>query len=242
MMPEDVFLSIIVPAYNEEKNVSDTLSEMSKYLKGKDFNYEVIVIDDGSSDSTVQKASRFTNDLKNFKIIESTPNKGKGYVLKKAMLQAGGEFVMFMDADSSVSIKELENFLPLLKGDSDVYIASRRIPGAKVSVPFKREILGKIYLTLAKMFLGINVNDVNCGFKVFKREAAKNIFSRQVMNDWSFDAEDLFLAAKFGYKVKEIPVEWVYKSTSKVRPLRDGVNSFLSLVRIRLSEFKGNYR
>ncbi len=241
LMNEKVFLSIIIPAYNEESNISGTLSEVAEYLESRNFSCEVIVIDDGSKDATVEIARQFGGKIPNLKIIESSPNGGKGYVLKKAIFQSNGEYVMFMDADSSVSVSELDNFLPLLEEETDVYIASRRVPGAKVSMPQSREILGKVYIFFSKVLLGIEVNDINCGFKLFKGKVAKEVFSKQIMGDWSFDAEVLFIVGKYGYKIKEIPVEWIYKDTSKVRPIRDGINSFISLVKIRVNNLSGKY-
>lgn len=240
-MSKSVFISIVIPAYNEEKNISFTLSEVSKYLREKDFFYEIILIDDGSTDKTVQKAQNFERELDNFRLIRSSPNRGKGYVLKKAMLQASGDYVMFMDADSSVSINELDKFLSLLDKGFDIYIASRKIPGARVTVSLKRKILGDIYIFLAKGLLGIHVSDINCGFKLFKQQVVRNIFSKQIMDDWSFDAEVLFIAEKSRYRIKEIPVDWVHKTTSKVRPIKDGIGSLLSLIKIKQNALRGKY-
>lgn len=241
-MSANVFLSIIVPAYNEEKNIPFTLSRISRYLGKKDFSYEVIVVDDGSRDGTVSKVIGLRDDLgANFSVIKSFPNMGKGYVLKKGFEKAQGDFIAFMDADSSVSIQEMDKFLPLLKDDSDIYIASRKMPGSKVTMPLKRKIMGKVYIYLAKLLLGIKVRDINCGFKLFRHKAAKDVFSRQRMNDWSFDAEILHIAGKHGYSIKEVPIDWVYKDTSKVKPFRDAVNSFSSLIKIRANSLKGKY-
>ncbi len=241
-MSDSVKLSIIIPAYKEEANISSTLVSVSEYLGKKDLSCEVIVVDDGSTDSTVSKALDFRGKLPNFRVIESKPNRGKGYVLKKAMLEAEGEWLMFMDADSSVLVSELDNFLPALTEEYDIYIASRRIPGSDVDMPLKRELFGKIYIALARVVLGLKVSDINCGFKLFSRRAARDAFSRQTMNDWSYDAEVLHIANKAGYKIKEIPVKWVYKDTSKVSPLRDGIKSFWSLLRIKSNELSGKYR
>ena len=241
-MSDSVKLSIIIPAYKEEANISSTLVSVSEYLGKKDLSCEVIVVDDGSTDSTVSKALDFSGKLPNFRVIESKPNRGKGYVLKKAMLEAKGEWLMFMDADSSVLVSELDNFLPALTEEYDIYIASRRIPGSDVDMPLKRELFGKIYIALARVVLGLKVSDINCGFKLFSRRAARDAFSRQTMNDWSYDAEVLHIANKAGYKIKEIPVKWVYKDTSKVSPLRDGIKSFWSLLRIKSNELSGKYR
>ena len=241
-MSENIYLSIIIPAYNEEENIAFTLSKVAGYLKEKDFTYEVTVVDDGSQDATVQKALEFKDKMNNFQVIESKPNRGKGFVLKKSMLQANGEYIMFMDADSSVLIEELDKFLPCLNDGNDIYIASRRIPGAEVIMPWQREMAGKVFILLSKLILGLPVNDINCGFKLFRRDVARDVFSEQIMYDWSYDAEILFLSKKHGYKVKEIPVKWVYKDTSKVRPLRDAIGSFVSLMKIRSNNINKRYK
>ena len=241
-MKEDKFLSVVIPAYNEEKNISGTLSEISEYLKTKDFSAEVIVVDDGSSDETVAKAKDFQGAIDNLKILESRPNMGKGYVLRKGMLKAGGDYVLFMDADNSTSIKELDQFLPFLGEEFDIYIASRRLRGSKVEVPFQRRLLGTIYIGFSKIILGTNVSDINCGFKIFKNAAARKTFSKQIMNDWSFDAEVLHVANKEKYKIKEVAVEWEHRDTSKVKPFRDGISSFCSLAKIRINDLKGKYK
>lgn len=240
-MSEKLFLSIVIPAYNEEENIASTLEEISEYLENRDFSYELIVADDGSSDPTVEKAEPFEGKLKGFRIIRSAPNKGKGYVLRKAMLQANGEYIMFMDADNSTSIKELDKFLPFFGDDFNLYIASRRLPGAEVEVPFIRRFMGNVYLFLAEVVLGLRVSDINCGFKIFEQTAARDVFSRQIMNDWSFDAEVLYLCKKQGYRIKEVSVKWVHKDTSKVKPLQDAVKSFISLARIKANDIKGLY-
>ena len=240
---EELFLSVIIPAYNEERNIVSTLSEISEYLEKKDFSYELILIDDGSEDSTVQRSREFENKINNFQLIESKPNRGKGFVLKKAMLQAGGRYVMFMDADNSTSIYELDKFFPYLKEGYDVVIASRRIKGSEVVVPESalRVLMGNFYILLSKLIFNLRVNDINCGFKAYRRGAAREIFSLQRMNDWSFDTELIFLISKLGMRVKEVPVRWTHKYTSKVKPFQAGIESFLSLMKIKLNDVKGKY-
>lgn len=240
---KELFLSIIIPAYNEERNIVSTLSEIAEYLGKKDFSYELILIDDGSEDSTVKSSREFQDKISNFQLIESNPNRGKGYVLKKAMMKARGEYVMFMDADNSTSIYELDKFLPYLEEGYDAVIASRRIKGAEVVVPESvlRVLMGNIYILLSRIIFKLRVNDINCGFKAYRRDAARKIFSLQKMNDWSFDTELIFLIHKFGMRVKEVPVRWTHKYTSKVKPFRAGIQSFLSLLKIKLSDLKGDY-
>ena len=201
----------------------------------------MIVIDDGSFDETVLRSREFTGRLNSLRIIESKPNKGKGYVLRKAMLEAQGEYILFMDADNSTSIKELDKFFPVINERSSIYISSRRMVESRVKVPFARRALGVIYILIARMILGLKVSDINCGFKVYSRSAARDVFARQIMDDWSFDAEDLFIAEKHGHKILEIPVEWQHKYTSKVKPFRDGINSFLSLAKIRVNDLFEKY-
>lgn len=238
----NIYLTIIIPAYNEEKNIEGTLSEIETYLSAKGFTYEVILIDDGSIDWTVMKAREFEGRLDNFRIIESRPNRGKGYVVRKAMLHARGDHILFMDADNSTSIKELDKFLIVMDDETKVYIASRRVPGACVQVPVMRRALGCFYIFLARIILGLKVSDINCGFKIYSKAVTQDIFTRQIMDDWSFDAEDLFISGKFRHKIKEIPVQWQHKDTSKVRPLRDGINSFISLAKIRVNDLAGKYK
>lgn len=241
-MEQTPYLSVVIPTYNESVNIISTLNEIQDYLKSKDFSYEVIVVDDGSTDDTVKKTQALKGEMKDLTIIESVPNKGKGFVLRRGMLEAQGDYVMFMDADNSTSINELEKIIPKFRADCDVCIASRRVPGADVKVPISRRVLGNFYILLSRIILGLKVSDINCGFKVFEREAAREAFSKQIMDDWSFDAEVLFLLNKRGREIQEIPVKWVHKDTSKVRPIIDGINSFTSLLRIKLNDMKGVYR
>ncbi len=243
-MQENTFLSIIIPAYNEASNIGATLAEVAEYLKGKDYSYEVIVIDDGSSDDTISTAKEKKNDLNSLRIISSKPNRGKGYVVREAMLDSSGKYVMFMDADNSTSIKELDAFLPYLEEGYDAVIGSRRLKESDVVVPesIMRVCLGNIYILLSKIFLGSKVSDFNCGFKAYNRCTARKVFSLQRMKDWSFDTEIIFLLTKFGMKIKEVPVRWAHKADSKVKPLQAGIASFLSLIKIKINDLRGLYQ
>ncbi len=242
-MGENLKVSVVIPAYNEGPNIEGTLSEISAFFGDKKYGYEVIVIDDGSDDDTVAKARPFSGKLANFKVIESKPNRGKGYVLHKAMLEACGEYVMFMDADNSTSIYELEKFLPFLDEGYDAVIGSRRLKGSEIltSEPAARIILGQVYILLSKMLIGVTVSDFNCGFKAYRRASARTVYSLQKMNDWSFDTEVIFLLKKNGMRIKEVPVRWAHKYTSKVKPLKAGIESFKSLLRIQMNNIRGIY-
>lgn len=239
----DTFLTIIIPAYNEEPNIKDTLEDVAGYLQKRDITCEVIVIDDGSKDRTVEEAGKLSALFNDFRVMRSVPNRGKGFVVRKAMMEAKGGYCLFMDADNATSIYEFDNFKKALSEGYDVVIASRRLKDSEVLVgeSFMRVFMGNTYIVLSRLILGASVSDFNCGFKVFTREAARKIFSNQKMNDWSFDTEVIFLTRRFGYKLKELPVKWTHKDTSKVKPLQAGINSFISLIKIKLNSLKGMY-
>ncbi|MFH1644937.1 MAG: dolichyl-phosphate beta-glucosyltransferase [Candidatus Omnitrophota bacterium] len=239
----NIYLSILIPAYNEEQNISSTLQDIYKYLATKDFTYEILVVDDGSTDKTVELVSPFRNKFQNIEVLKNDKNFGKGYSIKKGMLTAKGELILFMDADNATRIHELDKFLPKAKEGNDVIIASRRIPGAEItsSQPICRIILGNIYILLSKIILGASVNDYNCGFKLYTSKSAKLLFPKLTRNDWSFDSELIYLIKKFKLKLKEVPVKWEDKRTSKVKPFKDGIKSLVSLIIIRIQAIRKMY-
>lgn len=243
-MSEKIFLTVIIPAYNEEKNIESTLKEIAGYLNKKAFSHEIIIVDDGSCDNTSEFAKRTSSLFGDFKIIKNEPNKGKGYSVKRAMLEAKGEYALFMDADNSTSIYEFDKFLPYLNENYDVVIASRRLKGSKVEEPqpLLRAKMGQFYILLSKIMLRLNVSDFNCGFKVYNTKSTRRMFELQKMNDWSFDAELLFLINKYDLKLKEAPVRWVHKSGSKVRPIKDAIKSFMSILRIKMNDIGLKYQ
>jgi dolichyl-phosphate beta-glucosyltransferase len=230
-----IHLSVVIPAYNEEANLSLTLEDIIEFLKSKDYTYEVIVVDDGSADRTYEIASSFGKLFQNFTLLKNHVNRGKGYSVKRGVLAAKGEFILFMDADNSTRINQLEKFITTINDGYDVAIGSRRIPGAIIEIkqPLTRIILGNIYILLSKLILGTRVKDYNCGFKLFKKDVAGFLFSRITQDDWSFDSELIYLVSKYKYKIKEVPVRWEDKRTSKVKPFRDGIKSFWSILKIK---------
>ena len=239
----NLYLSIVIPAYNEDENIGPTLLDIAQYLGGKSYTYEIIVVDDGSGDKTAELATVQGKVFSHFNLLRHSPNQGKGYAVKEGMFAARGEFILFMDADNSTRINQIDNFISALTGGYDIAIGSRRIQGAVIKEyqPFARRFLGNIYIGLSNLILGTNINDYNCGFKLFKKEAAKAIFEKLTRNDWSFDSELIYLAKKLGCKIKEVPVTWQDKQkTSKVKPFKDGVKSFCSLLKIRFYKYPSN--
>lgn len=234
------FISIIIPIFNEEKRITNLL-EIYKYFKGKRLNYEIIVVNDGSTDQTVKKLREISKNFK-FKLISYQKNRGKGYAIKLGMLVSGGKYRLFTDIDLSTPIGEFDKFLPYLEKYS-VIIGSRRIRGSQIIIhqPNIRELMGKGFTQLSQIVLQLNVKDFTCGFKCFSKSASQKIFDKQRINRWGFDAEILFLAKKFGYIIKEIPIQWFNDPRSRVRFPQDVISSFSDLIKIRYNEFKKIY-
>ncbi len=240
-------LTVVIPAFNEAKNIETTVNEVTSYLTRKGCDYEIIIVDDGSDDDTLDIVKRYKaiNSNGNIKILENISNRGKGYAVRNGIMQAAGDYILFMDADNSTRIFELERMLPGFQDGYDIVIGSRRlknIPGdIVISQPSYRHILGEIYIYLSRLFFKIGVRDYNCGFKLFTNNVAKKIFSKQRMDDWSFDLETLFLVEKYNLKIKEMPVNWKHCEGSKVRPVLDGIKSFISIFKIKVNDMFGKY-
>ena len=236
-------ISIVIPAYNEEKRIRATLENIFDYFSHKQTEFEIIVVDDGSSDQTVLTAKKSLPGFGNLQIISYGLNRGKGYAVKTGMLAAKGELILFCDADLSTPIEELELFFPYVKQGFDVIIGSRKMPGASIEIcqPFYRRFMGKCFTLLTNLFLGIRVFDVTCGFKLFKKEAAGKIFQLQILENWSFDSEILFISRHLNYKIKEIPVRWRNSKYTKVRLSRDILGSLCGLIQIRFNYWRGVY-
>ena len=241
-------ISIIIPAYNEEKRVGNTLKTIITFLKKeKDIkNYEVIVVDDHSNDKTkevVEKIKAETEQTeKELRIITNKENKGKGYSVKRGVLNAHYEHILFSDADLSTPIEELNAFIPELK-ENDLIIASRNLKASQIEIqqPLFRSTLGKIFPAIVNLFLIKNIKDTQCGFKLFTRKAAKVIFPRQTLNEFAFDAELLFIARKHNLKIKELPVVWRNAEGSTVHPIKDSLKMMKDILKIKKNEREGRY-
>ncbi len=241
-------LSVIIPAYNEEKRLPKTLKEINSYLKDRDYEYEILVVNDGSKDSTARIVSEMESEIKGLRLIDNKENKGKGGVVKQGMLEAKGRHRLFTDADNSTSIDHVEKMWPLFNQGKEIVIGSRDdkdSPGARQAVKqsFLKRLLGNIGNLLIQIVAVPGIWDTQCGFKAFTASAAENIFPKQRIERWGFDIEILFIARIMGYKKKTgiIPVYWINDSESKV-----GLKGYLQVLRelfqIRIYHFKGLYK
>ena len=235
-------VSIIIPAYNEESRLSSTLDSIKKYVTSKKLRYEVLVVDDGSTDRTLHVASTYKG-LK-IKVIQNGKNRGKGYSIYHGVQKASGDIIMFTDADLSTPISFLGDFMKYHRVGWDVVIASRDIAGSDVKVPqnFFRELGGKFFNILVRFVAGLPLHDTQCGFKSFTRRAAWIIFTKQTIFDFGFDVEVLYIAQKHHLKIKESPVEWYNSPGTKVSFLKDSLKMFGELFKIRVNDAFGKYK
>lgn len=239
-----VHVSLIIPAFNEEARIRKSLERILSFLQSQPYSFEIIIVDDGSKDRTVELVRGLTGDDSGVRIYQQRRNLGKGEAVKQGMLLGNGNYLFFSDADLSVPIEMLSLFLSCLEKDCDIAIGTRQKAGAVIEVhqPFFRELLGKTYTTLSRWIMGLRISDFTCGFKGFRRKAALDLFSCQRLKNWSFDAEILYLGHVKGYRLREIPVRWRNDHATKVRLWRDVFTSFLGLVEIRLNHSLGRYR
>jgi len=238
-----VYLSVIIPAYNEEKRLPQTLREIDKYLKQQNFESEIIVVSDGSKDRTVEVTNNLTKEIKNLRVLDFKENIGKGFGVKKGMLKALGKFRLFTDADNSTPIDQIEKMWPWLEKGYDIVIGSRDVEGAILDPPQPplRQLTGEVFKYFRKIIVGLwGLEDTQCGFKAFTKEAAGNIFPKCKINRFAFDPEILLIAKKLRYKTKEIPIYWKNDLQSKVK-LKSMLKMLLDLFKIRLNNIKRIY-
>ncbi len=212
-------LSVIIPAYNEERQIKVTLEAIYNYLSRQDYSWEAIVVSDGSSDKTVEMVSEFISNKPEFNLIANTLNHGKGFVVRQGILQAQGDFRLFTDADNSTSIEQVEKLWSCLDKGYDIVIGSIEVPGAVINeqAQWYRRFLGHYSKYLIRIIAGLwNIHDTQRGFKCFNAKSAQDIFLRTKIDRFGFDIEVLALAKKMGYKIKELPVIWNNPGNSAV--------------------------
>jgi len=234
-------ISVVIPAYNEEWRILPTIGAIAHEMAEREDSFELIVSDDGSSDDTNKLVREL--ELPNLRLIESV-NTGKGGAVRRGALAARGDYILFADADQSTPIQQFDAlFAPLQDGSAQVAIGSRGADGAEVAnKSLKRKILSQGLNTIVRVGFGIKQKDTQCGFKLFTREAALDLFGRQRIDGFSFDLELLFLANRQGYAVAEIPVEWIDAPGSTVDAAKVAIQFLKDLVSIRLRAMRGGYR
>ncbi|MCX7909561.1 MAG: glycosyltransferase family 2 protein [Ignavibacteria bacterium] len=225
-------VSLVIPVYNEEDRIVSTLEKVWNYLDTHNYHFEIVVVDDGSKDNTLEKLQQFKNQVK---VISYYPNRGKGAAVRTGMLSSKGKFRIFSDADLSTPIYEIEKLLEKLKGGADICIGSRALDPLliKEHQPFYREFMGKMFNKFVQLIVFKGIEDTQCGFKGFTDKAAELVFSKSKIDGFSFDVEILFLAKKAGLRIEQVAVEWYNDKRTKVHPIKDSVNMFIELLKIK---------
>jgi len=246
--------SIVMPAYNEEDKITSTLTQVVNFMRNFTDSFEVLIVNDGSADTTAAKVLEYCKDNPEVTLIDN-PHKGKGYAVWTGMMKAEGDLIYMADVDLSAPIEDLKKFSNwALEHDFDIVIGSREGFGAKrVGEPWYRHVMGRGFNLFVQIFALRGISDSQCGFKLFTKKAAKDIFGRmQIYGSntknvkgtyfGAWDVEVLYLARKFGYKIKQIPVTWVYVKSKKFNPISNSVKMALDVLKIRLNDIRGKYK
>jgi len=235
---ESIDLSIVIPAYNEERRLAPTLERVQQYLREQEYRAEVIVVDNNSRDATAEVAARAGAT------VLKEPRRGKGAAVRTGMLAAEGEYVLFSDADLSTPIEEVEKLMSALKSGYDIAIGSRALPESNLPVrqPWYREMVGRAGNLLVRLMAVHGIADTQCGFKLFPRSIARRLFGAQRLTGIAFDMEVLFLAQRLGLKIAEVPVTWIDNPDTRISRVRDSADAIKDLIRIRITWLLRRYR
>jgi glycosyltransferase involved in cell wall biosynthesis len=235
-------LSLILPAYNEQARLPFTLGEIEAYVCAEQIDCEVIVVDNGSHDATSAVVQQAMSTFRQLRLLR-TDRRGKGRAVRTGMLAARGDVLAFADADLSWSVDELSHFPALVGEGSPVVIGSREGVGARrIGEPFYRHLMGRVFNRVVQRLAVPGVEDSQCGFKAFRADAAREIFSRQRIDGFGFDVEVLFLARQLGHTIRVVPLHWEHKENSRVAPVRDTLTMLSDVVRVRLNAWRGVYQ
>ncbi len=237
-MSEDPFLTLCIPAYNEQDRIAGNLETISRFLSSQPYTWEVVVVDDGSTDNTGRILAQ-PAAAGSFRVIAYSENRGKGYAVRQGVLASRGEYVAFSDADLSAPIDELSKLFDALDEGYDIAIGSRAARGAQLIVhqPLYRELGGKGLNVLIRLLAVPGIRDTQCGFKLFKGDIARELFAKSFISGWAFDVEVLYLARKRGCKIAEVPVKWAHAEGSKIRPLQAGLQVVKDILRMRFHRY-----
>lgn len=227
---------MVVPAFNEEERLPRTLARLHEYYSAQPYTFDVLVVSDGSKDGTAQVVSEFAKAHPEFHLLDYQPNRGKGYAVRAGILAAKGNWVLFCDADLATPQEETEKLLEATGRGAVVAIGSRPLRDSKLEIrqPLYRELLGRAFNKAVQILAVRGIDDTQCGFKLFRRDVAQDIFGRCKLDGFSFDFEALLIARDLGYEIAEVPIRWRHQEGSKVVLLRDGPRMLRDLVRLRL--------
>lgn len=240
-MKNSIDISVIIPAYNEKNRIGAFLDKLVTYCGKSSFTCEVIVVDDCSTDDTLNTLAQYRDQFQHFHVLRSERNRGKGYSVKSGLFKAMGNFCLFMDADGSVEPDEIEKNLEyILNEDYDIFIGSRvlRDSDQVLDTRWYRESMGNVFNFFVRLFLFKNICDTQCGFKIFRREVIQPVFSRVQIDGFGFDLELLYVAQRMGFRIKEGPVSWHHVDGGKVRLLRDSIVMFFNILQVRIRHRK----
>jgi dolichyl-phosphate beta-glucosyltransferase len=234
-------LSLIIPAYNEGQRLPQTLPQVINFVEAQTYASEVIIVNNNSSDDTRRIADQFAAQHACLRVLDER-RQGKGAAVRTGMLAATGEFLFMADADLSMPIGEVSKFLPPQLENYDVAMASREVEGAvRYDEPAYRHLMGRVFNLVVKLLAVPGFQDTQCGFKCFRRQAALDVLAFQSIDGWAFDVELLFIAQKRSYRIVEVPIDWYYRANSRISPIRDALDMFREVVRIRLNGLRGYY-
>ncbi len=236
-------LSIVIPAYNESARIERTLQRVMECIDGRGWDAEVLVVDDGSKDATVEIVRGWMERERRIYLVQNDGNRGKGYSVRNGLLQASGDVVMFTDADLSAPMEEAERLMAAIAEGADVAIGSRWMDRARQTLhqPLYRRFFGRCFNWVTRTVMGLPFKDTQCGFKAFRRPAAQVIFRLQRIERWGFDPEILFIARKLGYNIREVAVTWGHDDRSRMSYLRDGMKMLEEIAAIRINSIVGRY-
>jgi glycosyltransferase involved in cell wall biosynthesis len=235
--------SIVIPAYNESARIPATLESVVECIRTRGWNAEVLVVNDGSTDTTAEVVRAFAQKAPEVRLLENPRNRGKGYSVRSGMLQARGQIVLFTDSDLSAPIEEAERLFAAIAEGADIAIGSRWLDRDRQTQrqPLYRQFFGRCFNFVTRSVMGLRFADTQCGFKAFTRAAAQTVFQLQTIERWGFDPEILFIALKRGFWIIEVPVSWAHDERSRVSYLKDGIKMLEELAIVRWNALRGRY-
>ncbi len=227
----------MIPAYNEESRIGPTLARVHEYLSQQTYSWTVCVVSDGSTDQTSEIVAEFSKFHPEFTLIDSKPNRGKGFVVKRGMLESDAEWILFSDADLAAPIEEIEKLFARVDENHPIAIGSRPLKESNLEIrqPWYREMMGRAFNKAVQIMAIKGIDDTQCGFKLFRDDVAKDVFRRSKLNGFGFDFEALMIARDLGHGIAEVPIRWAHQEGSKVILMRDGPRMLAELVKLRMA-------